>query len=136
MTNSLHGQYPVLPLRTEMHLPGRVASLEIGREASIRAVEAAAKDDNQLVVIPQRDPDQRDIAPRDLVEVGVLAEIVSVIKHSPGRFTAVLRFTRRVKIDGVVASEPFLVAAVSPLPCARASRPSAWPTTPRPPATT
>ena len=110
------GQYPVLPLRTEMHLPGRVASLEIGREASIRAVEAAARDDNQLVVIPQRDPDLRDVAPRDLVEVGVLAEIVSVIKHSPGRFTAVLRFTRRVKVDGVVASEPFLVAAVSPLP--------------------
>ncbi len=110
-----HGQFPVLPLRTEMHLPGRVASLEIGREASIRAIEAASRDDNQLVVIPQRDPDLRDIAPRDLVEVGVLAEIVSVIKHSPGRFTAVLRFTRRVKIDGVVASEPFLVAAVSPL---------------------
>jgi len=110
-----HGQFPVLPLRTEMHLPGRVASLEIGREASIRAVEAAARDDNQLVVIPQRDPELRDVAPRDLVEVGVLAEIVSVIKHSPSRFTAVLRFTRRVKIDGIVASEPFLVAAVSPL---------------------
>ncbi len=120
---SLGGQFPVLPLRTEMHLPGRVASLEIGREASIRAVEAAARDDNQLVVIPQRDPDLRDVAPRDLVEVGVLAEIVSVIKHSPGRFTAVLRFTRRVKIDGVVASEPFLVAAVSPL-VTRSSQPA------------
>jgi ATP-dependent Lon protease len=122
-TAPAHGQFPVLPLRTEMHLPGRVASLEIGREASIRAIEAASRDDNQLVVIPQRDPDLRDIAPRDLVEVGVLAEIVSVIKHSPGRFTAVLRFTRRVKIDGVVASEPFLVAAVSPLPT-RSSAPA------------
>ena len=109
------GQYPVLPLRTEVHLPGKVASLEIGREASIRAVEAAAKDDNQIVVIPQRNPATRDVNPRDLVEVGVLSEIVQVIKHSPGRFTAVVRFGRRVKVDGIVASEPFLVAAVSPL---------------------
>jgi len=110
------GQYPVLPLRTEVHLPGKVASLEIGRDTSIRAVEAAAKDDNQIVVIPQRNPATRDVNPRDLVEVGVLSEIVQVIKHSPGRFTAVVRFGRRVKVDGVVASEPFLVAAVSPLP--------------------
>ncbi|MBZ0234915.1 MAG: endopeptidase La [Deltaproteobacteria bacterium] len=110
------GQYPVLPLRTEVHLPGRVASLEIGRDTSIRAVEAAAKDDNQIVVIPQRNPATRDVNPRDLVEVGVLSEIVQVIKHSPGRFTAVVRFGRRVKVDGIVASEPFLIANVSPLP--------------------
>ena len=110
------GQYPVLPLRTEVHLPGKVASLEIGRDTSIRAVEAAAKDDNQIVVIPQRNPATRDVNARDLVEVGVLSEIVQVIKHSPGRFTAVVRFGRRVHVDGVVASEPFLVAAVSPLP--------------------
>ena len=109
------GQYPVLPLRTEVHLPGKVASLEIGRDTSIRAVEAAAKDDNQIVVIPQRNPATRDVNPRDLVEVGVLSEIVQVIKHSPGRFTAVVRFGRRVKVDGIVANEPFLVAAVSPL---------------------
>ncbi len=110
------GQYPVLPLRTEVHLPGKVASLEIGRDTSIRAVEASAKDDNQIVVIPQRNPATRDVNPRDLVEVGVLSEIVQVIKHSPGRFTAVVRFGRRVKVDGIVASEPFLVANVSPLP--------------------
>jgi len=110
------GQYPVLPLRTEVHLPGRLASLEIGRDTSIRAVEAAAKDDNQIVVIPQRNPATRDVNPRDLVEVGVLSEIVQVVKHSPGRFTAVVRFGQRVKVDGIVAAEPFLVAAVSPLP--------------------
>jgi len=110
------GQYPVLPLRTEVHLPGRVASLEIGRDTSIRAVEASARDDNQIVVIPQRNPATRDVNPRDLVEVGVLSEIVQVIKHSPSRFTAVVRFGRRVKIDGIVAAEPFLIAAVSPLP--------------------
>ena len=114
MPTQLH-QYPVLPLRSEVHLPGRVASLEIGRDASIRAVEAAAKDDNQIVVVPQRNPAQRDVTTRDLVEIGVLAEIVQVVKHSPGRFTAVIRFLRRVHVDAVVATEPFMVAAVSPI---------------------
>ena len=35
------GQYPVIPLRTEVQLPGHVGPLEIGREASVRAIEAA-----------------------------------------------------------------------------------------------
>ena len=29
------GQYPVLPLRTEVQLPGHVAPLEVGREAKV-----------------------------------------------------------------------------------------------------
>jgi ATP-dependent Lon protease len=109
------GQYPVLPLRTEVQLPGNVAPLEIGREASVRAVEAATKDDNLIIVIPQKNPSVREPGQRDLYDIGVRAEIVQVVKHSPGRFTAVMRFLERVHIDAVVASEPFLVASVSPV---------------------
>jgi ATP-dependent Lon protease len=109
------GQYPVLPLRTEVQLPGNVAPLEIGREASVKAIEAATRDDNLIVVVPQKNPSVREPTQRDLYEIGVRAEIVQVIKHSPGRFTAVMKLLERVRIDAVVASEPFLVAAVSPL---------------------
>src|SRR5687767_10686425 len=109
------GQYPILPLRTEVQLPGHTAPLEVGREASVRAIEAASRDDNLLVVVPQVNPAVREPQQKDLVEVGVLAEIVQVVKHSPGRFTTVMRFRDRVRIDSVVASDPFLVGTVSPL---------------------
>ena len=109
------GQYPVIPLRTEVQLPGHIGPLEIGREASVRAIEAATRDDNLIVIIPQKNPAVRDPGQRDLHEVGVRAEIVQVVKHSPGRFTCVMRFLERVHIDALVASEPFLVASVSPL---------------------
>src|SRR5436190_10118108 len=109
------GQYPVIPLRTEVQLPGHVGPLEIGREASVRAIEAATRDDNLIVIIPQKNPAVRDPGQRDLHEVGVRAEIVQVVKHSPGRFTCMLRFLERVHIDALVATEPFLVASVSPL---------------------
>ncbi|MCE9577595.1 MAG: endopeptidase La, partial [Deltaproteobacteria bacterium] len=117
MTKHTHigGQYPVLPLRTEVQLPRNVAPLEIGRDASIRAIEAATRDDNLIVVVPQKNPSVREPTQRDLSEIGVRAEIVQVIKHSPGRFTAVMKFLERVRVDAVVASEPFLVAAVSPV---------------------
>ena len=106
------GQYPVIPLRTEVQLPGHVGPLEIGREASVRAIEAATRDDNLIVIIPQKNPAVRDPGQRDLHEIGVRAEIVQVVKHSPGRFTCVMRFLERVHIDALVATEPFLVASV------------------------
>jgi ATP-dependent Lon protease len=105
----------VIPLRTEVQLPGHVGPLEIGREASVRAIEAATRDDNLIVIIPQKNPAVRDPGQRDLHEVGVRAEIVQVVKHSPGRFTCVMRFLERVHIDALVATEPFLIASVSPL---------------------
>ena len=55
------GQYPVIPLRTEVQLPGHVGPLEIGREASVRAIEAATRDDNLIVIIPQRNPAVRSV---------------------------------------------------------------------------
>ncbi|MBA3541224.1 MAG: endopeptidase La [Deltaproteobacteria bacterium] len=109
------GQYPVIPLRTEVQLPGHVGPLEIGREASVRAIEAATRDDNLIVIIPQKNPAVRDPGQRDLHEVGVRAEIVQVVKHSPGRFTCVMRFLERVRIDALVAAEPFLIASISQL---------------------
>ncbi|HEY4239947.1 MAG TPA: LON peptidase substrate-binding domain-containing protein, partial [Kofleriaceae bacterium] len=109
------GQYPVIPLRTEVQLPGHVGPLEIGREASVRAIEAATRDDNLIVIIPQKNPAVRDPGQRDLHEIGVRAEIVQVVKHSPGRFTCVMRFVERVHIDALVATEPFLIASVSAL---------------------
>jgi ATP-dependent Lon protease len=109
------GQYPVLALRTEVQLPGNVVPLEIGREASVKAIEAATRDDNLIVVAPQRNPSVREPTQKDLHEVGVRAEIVQVIKHSPGRLTAVMKLLERVHVDAIVATEPFLVAAVSPL---------------------
>jgi ATP-dependent Lon protease len=98
-----------------VQLPGHVGPLEIGREASVRAIEAATRDDNLIVIIPQKNPAVRDPGQRDLHEVGVRAEIVQVVKHSPGRFTCVMRFLERVHIDALVATEPFLIASVSPL---------------------
>jgi ATP-dependent Lon protease len=109
------GQYPVLPLRTEVQLPGHVGPLEVGREPSVRAVEAATRDDNLIIIVPQKNPAVREPTQADLHKVGVRAEIIQVVKHSPGRFTVVMKFLDRVHVDALVATEPFLVAAVSPL---------------------
>src|SRR3569623_705539 len=78
------GQYPVIPLRTEVQLPGHVGPLEIGREASVRAIEAATRDDNLIVILPQktpavRAPGQRDDLSTLLIETDTMKRLERII---------------------------------------------------------
>jgi ATP-dependent Lon protease len=115
MSKHPSNQYPVLALRTEVQLPGSTTAVEVGRDISVKAVDAAVKDDNLLFVIPQRSPDKRHPAPTDLLEIGVLAEVVQVVKHAPSRYSVTLRFRERMRVDSWVATEPYLVAETSAL---------------------
>ncbi len=113
--NRTHEQFPVLPIRSEILLPGVIAPVEVGRDMSVRAVDAAAKDDNMIFIVPQRDPELSDPAPTDLLDIGVLAEISQVIKHGPKRYTVMMRVIERRRVDEYVATRPFLIAQVSEL---------------------
>jgi len=47
-------EYPVLPLRNMVVFPQMVAPLSVGRDRSVKAVEAATASDDLLVVVAQR----------------------------------------------------------------------------------
>src|SRR5450756_2658183 len=53
-------EYPVLPLRDTVVFPSLVSPLFIGRDRSIRAVEAAEAMNVPLLVVAQHDPEVRD----------------------------------------------------------------------------
>lgn len=114
MTDERTTEYPVLAIRSDVVLPGVLIPIEVGRPMSVRAIDAAAKDDNMILVVPQRDPQDVDPEIEDLHEVGVLGEITQVIKHAPRRYSVMLRFVERMRVDYFTATEPYLVAAVEP----------------------
>src|SRR3569832_1773303 len=92
------GQYPVIPLRTEVQLPGHVGPLEIGREASVRAIEAATRDDNLIVIIPQKNPAVRDPGQHKHHENDKHTKNDQDDKHTPGQNTSEKRNHERVHI--------------------------------------
>ena len=47
--------YPVLPLRDIVVFPHMIVPLFVGREKSVRALEAVMKDDKQILLASQRD---------------------------------------------------------------------------------
>jgi ATP-dependent Lon protease len=95
---------PVLPLRDIVVFPQGVAPLFVGREKSVRALEQVMRGDKQILLVTQRDREQDDPAPKDIYEVGVIANVLQLLKLPDGTVkvlvegksrAAVLRFTNR-----------------------------------------
>jgi ATP-dependent Lon protease len=113
---SLEGnEYPVLPLRDTVVFPSLVSPLFIGRDRSIRAVEAAEAMDVPLLVVAQRDPDELDPELSDLFTVGTAVEIGRVLRMPDGSTTLLVQGIERVRIVEEISSDPYLRVRGVPL---------------------
>jgi ATP-dependent Lon protease len=111
---ALDNAIPVIPLRTRVLLPGEVAPLEVGRAISRRAVDAALAADSKILLVPQKDAANDEVAVSDLRNIGIEAEIIQAIPLSKTQYTVVVRADRRVWIDEVVQTSPFPAAKARP----------------------
>ena len=62
MTETLSTTYPVLPLRDIVVFPHMIVPLFVGREKSVRALEAVMADDRQILLASQIDPAVDELA--------------------------------------------------------------------------
>src|SRR5205823_3396188 len=81
---SAHYHLAVLPLINTVIFPRAVIPLYVNREQSLRAVEAAATNDVNLLAVAQRDGDKESVGPDDLYEIGVEADIAAMNVDEPG----------------------------------------------------
>ena len=65
---------PVIPLRASVIFPGSAVPISVGREASLRAVQAANEADGYVFAVAQRQNVDRP-SPADLHTLGVIAKI-------------------------------------------------------------
>src|SRR5580692_11024039 len=97
---------PVLPLRDIVVFPHMVVPLFVGREKSVRALEEVMRGDKQILLATQKDRDQDDPTPKDIFDVGVLANVLQLLKLPDGTVkvlvegksrAAVVRYTDRTE---------------------------------------
>ncbi|HKE14534.1 MAG TPA: endopeptidase La [Kofleriaceae bacterium] len=108
---------PILVTRREIVLPGVVLPLEVGRRVSISGVDAAIAEGGRLLLVPQRDPGTESPSPSDLLTVGVVGEVMQIARHSPNRYTIIVRSGPRVTLERIdhAADGAHLVGAATPL---------------------
>lgn len=98
-TIDLDKPLPVLPLRDSIVLPGTSMRILVGREVSFEAMRAAQTPefDSTLLLVMQRDPNEDDVTPKLLFDVGVVSRIVS--------FTLLPNGFQKVLFEGLFAAD-------------------------------
>lgn len=107
---------PLLPLRDTVVFPGMMRSLAVGRDRSIKAVEAAMATDNRVVVVAQRDPEVQDPEMEDLHTVGVEMVVGRILRMPDGTTNVLGQGRRRVQIAGLSQTKPYIRASIQPVP--------------------
>jgi ATP-dependent Lon protease len=108
-------EYPLLPVRDTVLFPNMVSPLFVGREPSMRAVEAALAKDQPLLVVTQRDVEAEEIDPSNLYEIGTEATVGRLLRMPDGTISVLVHGQRRVHISEFVSGGPFLRVRGLPL---------------------
>ncbi len=104
---------PVLPLRDVVVYPHMVIPLFVGRERSIDALDAAMKDNKQILLVAQKEAeiDEPDMA--DLYDVGTLANILQMLKLPDGTVKVLVEGVQRSKVLHYKETESYFSAVVT-----------------------
>lgn len=110
MSEQLSTSYPVLPLRDIVVFPHMIVPLFVGREKSVRALEEVMQDDKQILLSSQIDPTVDDPTTDGIYRVGVLANVLQLLKLPDGTVKVLVEGKTRVKISAFVENESFFEA--------------------------
>ena len=110
MTQTLAPSYPVLPLRDIVVFPHMIVPLFVGREKSVRALEEVMADDRQILLSSQIDPGVDDPAADGIYRVGVLANVLQLLKLPDGTVKVLVEGKARVQITEFLPNEAFFEA--------------------------
>lgn len=117
MANTEYQNLPALPLKNTILFPGLLLPLSVGRETSLRAVEAALKtEEKEIILIAQRDPQAESPGQDDLYTIGTKAVIRKSSRPNEGMIEILVLGIERVVVVKLDESGPFLSAKYGLLP--------------------
>ena len=105
---------PVLPLRDVVVYPHMVIPLFVGREKSIKALDAAMSDNKQILLVAQTSADVDEPEPSDMYEIGTLASILQLLKLPDGTVKVLVEGGERATITRISKTDKFFTAEIAP----------------------
>jgi ATP-dependent Lon protease len=106
----------VLPLRDIVVFPHMIVPLFVGREKSVRALEAVMKEDKQILLVAQKNAAQDDPSADDIYRVGTVSTILQLLKLPDGTVKVLVEGGKRAKITGFRDTDSYFEAFVEAMP--------------------
>lgn len=107
--------YPLLPLRDIVVFPGMVVPLFVGRDKSVAALEAAMSASKDIFLLAQLDPGCDDPEGDDLYDVGVVAQVLQLLKLPDGTVRVLVEGSHRASLASIRDESSFFSAEVTSL---------------------
>ncbi len=106
----------IVPVRGVVLFPGMVVPLTLGRKRSIAAAQEAARREQSIGVLLQRDSAVEGPTPEDLYSVGTEANILRYVTGADGEHHLICQGQQRFRVQEFLDGYPFLVARVERIP--------------------
>ena len=106
-------ELPVLPLRDTVLFPNSFMPLAVARESSVRLIDEAVAAGRLIAVFTQREASEEEPRQDDLHPIGTASHIHKMFKLPDGSLRIIVQGLARVRLDGLIASRPYLRASVS-----------------------
>ncbi|MEC7643508.1 MAG: endopeptidase La [Pseudomonadota bacterium] len=103
---------PVLPLRDVVVYPHMVIPLFVGREKSIRCLEAAMDGDKRVFLAAQKDASVDEPTEEDIYRVGTVASILQLLKLPDGTVKVLVEGQQRAELDQLKDSDEYFQASI------------------------
>lgn len=109
-------ELPLLPLRDVVVYPHMVIPLFVGREKSIRALEAAMAADKQVLLVAQKNAAVDEPGADDIYRVGTVSNILQLLRLPDGTVKVLVEGGYRAKLDMISDTDDYLTAVGTELP--------------------
>ena len=100
MTNK--NKLPILTLKDMVVFPNMVLPLFVGREHSLKAIEACMElEDKKVILLTQKNTETNNITAKDLYNVGTVASILQLLKLPDKTLKVLMEGEIRVKVKNI-----------------------------------
>ena len=104
---------PVLALRNAVIFPGTVYPITIGREKSMHLVSEAQESGMFIGAVPQVNlAEENPRTEADFFDNGTVCKVLKTFEMPDGTVTALLQGFKRLRLDRIVGTEPYIRARV------------------------
>ena len=103
-------EYPVLPLRDIVVFPNIAIPLFVGREKSIKALDAVTTKYKKIILVAQKNAEVDDPQGKEVFSYGTLGEILQLLKLPDGTVKILVEGKSIVKIKEFKENKDFLLA--------------------------
>lgn len=102
-------QLPTMAMRGVVVFPNMTTSFDVGRPKSIKALEVAMENEQNIFLVTQRDVTIDEPTACDLYEIGTIAEIKQIVKLPNNSLRVLIKGVCRARLLKTVSEAPYFV---------------------------